>query len=81
MRLALVGSGVWAVNLWERDLVRRYGDAAELVGLCDINPGRLAFAKRHIGVECPTFVDYVSLLQETKPEKVIVTTVYLMGSR
>jgi predicted dehydrogenase len=46
-----------------------------MVGLCDINPGRCAFAKSYIGVDCPTFVDFDAMLQETKPDKVIVTTV------
>lgn len=74
-RLALVGTGVRGVNLWGRELVESYSDVVELVGLCDINPGRLAFAKSYIGVDCPTFVDFDRMLADTRPERVIVTTV------
>ncbi len=43
--------------------------------MCDINPGRLAYAKSYIGVSCPTFTDLDKMLAETKPDKLIVTTV------
>jgi predicted dehydrogenase len=73
-RLALVGTGVRGVNLWGRDMVRDYPDEVELVGLCDINPGRVTFARGYIGVDCPTFTDFGQMLEVTEPERVIVTT-------
>jgi predicted dehydrogenase len=74
-RVALVGTGIRGIHLWGRDLARGYADEVEFVGLCDINPGRLAFGKGHIGVDCPTFTDFEEMLAKTAPEKVIVTTV------
>ncbi|GAB4427684.1 MAG: Gfo/Idh/MocA family oxidoreductase [Bacteroidia bacterium] len=74
-RIALVGTGVRGVNMWGRNLVRNYSDHLEFVGLCDINPGRLAFAKNYIGATCPTFTDFDSMMKETRPDLLIVTTV------
>jgi len=74
MRVALVGTGVRGVNMWGRDVVRDYPAEVEFVGLCDINPGRLAFAKDYIGVACPTFTDFSQMLETTSPEHLIVTT-------
>ena len=73
-RVALVGTGIRGVNLWGRDMVRDYPGEVEMVGLCDINPGRLAFAKDYIGVGCPTFTDFARMLEATSPDRVIVTT-------
>ena len=56
-------------------LVPDYTDVLEFVGLCDHNPGRLAYAKQYIGVDCPTFTDFAEMLERTRPDKVIVTTV------
>jgi predicted dehydrogenase len=74
-RLALVGTGIRGISLWGRTLQRDYADVVELVGLCDANPGRLAFAASHIGAGCSTFTDFGRMLRETRPERVIVTTV------
>jgi predicted dehydrogenase len=73
-RLALVGTGIRGVTLYGRTLARDYADAVEHVGLCDINPGRVDYARQYIGVECPTFTDFDRMLREVKPEIVVVTT-------
>lgn len=73
-RFALVGTGVRGVAMYGRDLVRGYGDTVELVGICDSNPGRLAYAGEYIGAGCPTFVSLEEMLVKTKPEWLIVTT-------
>jgi predicted dehydrogenase len=75
MRVALVGTGIRGINMWGRDVASTYADDMEFVGLCDINPGRLAFAKRHIGVDCPTFTDFREMMRATTPDSLIVTTV------
>lgn len=74
MRVALVGTGVRGVALWGRNLLREYGDIVEMVGVCDQNPGRLRVGREHIGVDCPMFVDVDEMLNETKPERLIVTS-------
>lgn len=74
-KLALVGTGIRGCTFWGRNVAEKYGDIAEFVGLCDINPGRVDFAKGYIGVNCPTYVDFDKMMKETKPDMLIVTTV------
>jgi predicted dehydrogenase len=75
MRYAIVGTGIRGINMWGRDVARDYSDDVEFVGLCDINPGRLAFAKDYIGVDCPTFTDFSEMMRQTRPDTLCVTTV------
>ncbi|WP_228527529.1 Gfo/Idh/MocA family protein [Pararhodonellum marinum] len=74
MKIALVGTGIRGVNMFGRSVAKEYQDHVEFVGLSDINPGRLTFAKGYIGVDCPTFVDFDQMMAETKPDLLIVTT-------
>jgi len=74
-RIALVGTGIRGTTLWGKNLVDNYSDQLEFVGLCDINPGRLAYAKKYIGADCPTFTDFEQMMQQVRPEILIVTTV------
>jgi len=75
MRVALVGTGIRGLGMWGQPVAQGYADYVDYVGLCDINPGRLAFGKQYIGVDCPTFTDFDEMLRETEPDTVIVTTV------
>ena len=74
LKVCLVGTGIRGIGFWGKRLAHKYRDILEFVGLCDINPGRLAYAKKFIGVECPTFLDFEQMLNETKPDLVIVAT-------
>ncbi|SHI86857.1 Oxidoreductase family, C-terminal alpha/beta domain [Tangfeifania diversioriginum] len=74
-RLALVGTGIRGTGFWGKRVVENYSDIVEFVGLCDINPGRLQFALDYMNVDCPVFTDFEKMMNETKPEMVIVTTV------
>jgi predicted dehydrogenase len=73
-RIAMVGTGHRGTGFWGKTVVDNYSDVIEFVGLCDQNPGRLAFAKSRIGVSCPTFTDFAAMMKSVKPEVVIVTT-------
>ncbi|HEY1113743.1 MAG TPA: Gfo/Idh/MocA family oxidoreductase [Chitinophagaceae bacterium] len=73
-RVAMVGTGHRGTGFWGKTVVENYSDVVEFVGLCDINPGRLAFAKTRMGVQCPTFTDFNTMMKSVKPEMVIVTT-------
>ena len=44
-RYAIVGTGVRGIGMWGRPIAQQYGDVAEFVGLCDINPLRVEVAK------------------------------------
>jgi len=75
MRLAIVGTGVRACSMFGRYLLRDYSDYVEIVGLCDINPGRVEYAKSYMGATCSTYTDFDQMISMTKPDKLLVTTV------
>lgn len=75
MRIAIVGTGDRALGMWSKDVADTYGDRVEFVGLCDINPGRVAYFKSATGFSCPTFTDFEKMMKETRPDTLIVTTV------
>ncbi|ODS54302.1 MAG: 4,5-dihydroxyphthalate dehydrogenase [Acidobacteria bacterium SCN 69-37] len=74
-RYAIVGTGVRAVGMWGRPVARGFQDAAQFVGLADINPLRLDAAKRLIGVDCPTFTSVDEMFDRARPDLLMVTTV------
>ena len=74
LKVALVGTGIRGSGTWGKALLENYGDVLEMVGLCDINPKRLEYAKEYMGATCPTFVDFKQMIDQTKPDTVIVTT-------
>ena len=74
-RIALVGTGHRGSGFWGKNIQDTYNDVIEFVGLCDINPGRVATAKSVMGVGCPTFTSFDEMMKTVKPELVIVTTV------
>src|SRR3954463_12871260 len=57
-RYAIVGTGERSSGMWGRDLVQKYSDVLEFVGLCDINPKRAQAARELIGVDCPTYSNF-----------------------
>jgi len=73
--IAIVGTGVRGISMYGRRLINQHGDYVKFVGLCDINPGRLTYARQYIGTNCPTFTDFNRMMMETKPEILVVTTV------
>lgn len=75
LKMALVGTGARGSGFWGKALIKNFGEVLEFVGLSDINPGRLAYVKKDMGLSCPSFVDFEQMLRETKPDYVIVTTV------
>src|SRR5690554_1983212 len=74
LRVVLVGTGVRGISFWGKRLVDEYPQLLEFVGLSDHNPGRLAYAKKFMGVSCPVFTDFDEMISKTKPDLIIVTT-------
>jgi predicted dehydrogenase len=74
LRIVLVGTGVRGTSFWGKRLVEQYPELLEFVGLSDINPGRLEYAKEYMGVTCPVFTDFDEMISQTKPDLIIVTT-------
>jgi predicted dehydrogenase len=74
-RLAVVGTGGRASDMWTKPVLEKYGQYVEFVGLCDINPGRVETVRKYMGVNCPVYTDFGKMMAETKPDTLIVTTV------
>ena len=74
LKVVLVGTGVRGTSFWGRRLVEEYSDILEFVGICDINPGRLAYAKKYMKVKCNTYTNFDKMIAESSPDLVIVTT-------
>ena len=74
-KLAMVGTGHRGIGFWGKPVVDNFSDVVEFVGLCDINAGRVAFAKEKMGVQCPTFTDFTTMMKTVKPDILIVTTI------
>jgi len=73
-RVVLVGTGSRGAGFWGENLVKNFSDKLEFVGLCDTNPGRVAYAKKKMGVSCPTATNFDALIDQVKPDTIIVTT-------
>lgn len=74
-KVAMVGTGHRGTSMWGTPVVREFADIIEFVGLCDKNIGRAETAKKMLGVSCVTYTDFEKMMQETKPDLLIVTTV------
>jgi predicted dehydrogenase len=72
---AVVGTGIRGTGMWGRDLLPRYADVLEFVGMCDVNPLRAEAGRKRVGVDCPTFTSLDDLLDTAKPDVLMVTTV------
>jgi predicted dehydrogenase len=86
-RYAVVGTG-GRCRMFLDAIADRYQDYAELVGLCDLSPTRVAYWNRHLqeafGLDpVPTFTDqqFDQMIAQTKPDVVIVTTMDCMHHR
>ncbi len=74
LKVVLVGTGVRGSSFWGQRLVENYSDILEFVGLCDINPGRLKYARDYMKVSCPLFLDFDKMIVETRPDLILVVT-------
>jgi len=77
-RIAQVGVGSRGEMYW-RAVTSRYRHGWELVGLCDLNPGRLDLAGGELaerGLDVPTYAaaDFEKMLDRRKPDTVVVTS-------
>ncbi len=78
-RYAQVGLGGRS-RMYTESIQEKHADKAVLVGFCDINEGRLELArkraKEEAGLDVPVYYsdDFDRMVEETKPDAVIVTT-------
>jgi predicted dehydrogenase len=75
LKVAIVGTGSRGSFTWGREVVQKFSDVVEIIGLCDHNGKRVEAAKQLIGTGAPTFTDFDKMVKETRPDAVTVTTV------
>lgn len=75
LKLAQAGTGHRGSGFWGTELLKNFGDIIEYAGVFDINQGRAERAKNLYGGNCKQYSDFEKMLDETKPDYVIVTTV------
>jgi len=79
-RYVIVGVGSRS-RMYQRAIQKEYKQYCELVGFCDVNPGRLQLAQKrsrdNSSIVPPMYdaKDFDKMIQETRPHVVIVTTV------
>jgi predicted dehydrogenase len=74
-RFALVGCGVRGISMYARPLSKYYGDAGQLVAICDSNPVRLRACNGYLDAPVAAYTDFDVMLREARPDTVIVCTV------
>lgn len=72
-RYALVGTGARGMTSFAQPLMNDFPDTAELVGLYDPNPLRLASAAKMLTPSPPTFTDFRQMLSQTDADAVVIT--------
>jgi predicted dehydrogenase len=75
LRVAVVGTGSRGSHTWGSRVIEDFSDYVEIVGLCDINGKRAEIAREIMGTAAPTFVDFDLMVQQTRPDVVVITTV------
>ncbi len=75
-KVALVGTGSRGSYTWGKAILDGYNQWVDMVGLCDVNPKRMAYAKKYMGTGAKTYLsaDFDRMIEETQPDVVIVTT-------
>tara|TARA_R110002012_G_scaffold32899_2_gene96655 strand:- start:3731 stop:5080 length:1350 start_codon:yes stop_codon:yes gene_type:complete len=73
-KVVMVGTGSRGIGFWGKRVVNSYGDDLEFVGLHDVNKGRMDLAKNEFAPNAKMFDNFDDMLDKTKPDLVIVTT-------
>lgn len=73
-RIAIVGTGQRGSITWGHDVGESCEDHVNLVGLCDVNPERLAVVAGMLGGDTLVTTDYDELIARAKPQTMVVTS-------
>lgn len=72
-RIVIAGAGTRALNFAD-GILNRCSEHSELVGLYDLNPGRMKGFCTLIGHDVPSFTDFPEMVRSVRPETVVVCT-------
>jgi predicted dehydrogenase len=73
-RFVLVGTGGRGTYSFVKPLREEFAGSITLAGLYDRNPARAAACNRLVGAEIPVFTDFTAMLDQVRPDGVVVTT-------
>ena len=75
-KYAIVGTGNRGILAYAIPMARDFKDVCEIVGACDINIKRARLLSEMTGLSVPAYhsSDFDKMLEETKPDVVVVTT-------
>ncbi|MBQ8747433.1 MAG: Gfo/Idh/MocA family oxidoreductase [Clostridia bacterium] len=73
-KYVLVGCGSRGYGSYAKPIVENYGDCAALVGVFDTNRKRAERVPSLLDAGIPVFDDFETMIRETKPDTVIVTS-------
>ena len=74
-RIVIVGAGYRCMTMFVDNVLRDYKDTVEFVGVYDTNRVRSNFISKRVGKNCKVFDSFDKMLDETKPDIVLVTCV------
>ena len=74
-RLAIVGAGQRCYEFFATKIKERYANSVEIVGIYDSNIKRAEYYQKMINPNMQVFDDFDKMLDETKPDMVLVTTI------
>lgn len=74
-RLVIVGAGQRCYYMFAKRLKENYADKVEIVGVCDTNIKRCEYYRDTINPNMKIYKDFDLMLDELKPDSVLVTTV------
>jgi predicted dehydrogenase len=74
-KYAIVGAGSRGKEMYAGPLSRDYRDVAKIVGVYDLNYKRSELLKRDAGGDFPVYSSFEEMLNDSKPDVVIVTTI------
>lgn len=73
-KYVVVGTGWRGTFSYIEPLLKEYQDCAKLCAVCDINGKRAKFTSEYFHVDVPAYTDFDKMLEDHKPDVVIVTT-------
>jgi predicted dehydrogenase len=73
-RFVIVGTGGRGTGSYAGTILKEFAGRIEIVGLYDLNPMRAAACNRILGTDFPVYEDFAVMLDEARPDGVIVTS-------
>jgi predicted dehydrogenase len=74
-KYVIVGASSRGIQMYALPIAEKYGEVAKLAGIYDPNTKRAEFLKKKAGNDFPVYKSFDEMINESKPDAVIVTPV------